>query len=104
MDLMKKIRKDPRVEIRMEFKKTLLSMHSGWRISMCYSFDISKSQLKVVQRKDISLQKMFDMMKNTCQARRENVKLHKFYKNIIETMLLKYISLTKLQVKALGWV
>jgi len=102
--LMKKIRKDPRVEIQMEFKKKLLSMNLGWGVSMCYSFNITSGQLKVVQRDDISLLKMFDMMKNTSQARRENIKLHDFYKNIIETMLLKYISLTSPEIHVLGSV
>jgi len=101
-DLMKRIRRDPRVEICMEFKRKILSMNVGWGISMCYSFDITNAQLKVVQRKDISLKRMFDMMKKTSQALRENLKLHDFYKSIIETMLLKYISITKLKVKVLG--
>jgi len=103
-DLMKKIRKDPRVEIYMEFKRTLLSMNMGWGISMCYSFDITEAQRKVVERKDISLRKMFDMMKNTSQALRENVKIYDFYKSVIETMLLKYMSLTTKQVKVTKWV
>jgi len=93
--LMKRIRKDPRVDIQTEFHRTLLSMNMGWGVSTCYSFDISSAQLKVMKRNDISLEKLFKMMKNTYQARREKIKITDFYKNVIETMLLKYISMTE---------
>jgi len=95
LSLMKRIRKDPRVIIEKEFTKKLLSMNMGWGVSTCYSFNITKAQLGVVKRDDITLEKLFTMMKNTYQARREKLKLHTFYKNVIDTMLLKYISTTK---------
>merc|ERR1719494_517186 len=78
LSLMKRIRKDPRVVIEMEFKKKLLSMNMGWGVSTCYSFDITPAQLRVVKREDISLVKMFQMMKNTYQVRREKLKLNSF--------------------------
>jgi len=93
--LMKRIRKDPRVDIQKEFHKTLLSMNMGWGVSTCYSFDVTPAQLKVIARSDISLERLFGMMKYTYQAKREKLKLTDFYKNVIETMLLKYISMTK---------
>jgi len=92
MSLMKRIRKDPRVVIYKEFKKELLSMNHGWGISMCYSFDITSAQLRLVQSDNVSLESMFDMIKNTYEVRKENVKLQAFYKNINETMLLKFMS------------
>jgi len=93
--LMRRIRKDPRVVIDKEFHKKLLSMNMGWGISTCYSFTITSAQLRIVKRDDISLERMFQMMKNTHQARREKLKIHDFYKNVIETMLLKYASMEK---------
>jgi len=95
LSLMKRIRKDPRVHIEKEFHKTLLSMNVGWGYSTCYSFAITPGKLRVVQRSDISLENMFGMMKNTYRAVREKLELRKFYKNVIETMLLKYVFMTK---------
>jgi len=95
LSLMKRIRKDPRVIIEKEFKKRLLSMNSSWRVSTCYAFHICPAQLRILKRDDITLKKMFHSMKNTYQVRQENVKLTTFYKNVIETMLLKYILLTE---------
>jgi len=93
--LMKRIRKDPRVVIYKEFVKKQLSMHVGWAISMCYSFEITSAQLSLVQDTDLTMEEMFDMMKNTYQVRRESLNLPSFYKEIIETILLKYISITE---------
>jgi len=91
LSLMKRIRNDPRVDIEREFTKKLLSMNVGWNISTCYSFTITPAKLRIVQRRDISLESMFGMMKNTYKAKREKMKLSEFYKNVIETMLLKYV-------------
>jgi len=95
---MKRIRKDPRVDIHKEFVNEQLSMEIGWSISMCYSFEITTAQLSLLQDNDLSMQDMFDMMKNTHEVRRENANLHAFYKQIIETMLLKFISITDKQM------
>jgi len=95
LGLMKRIRKDPRVEIHKEFFKEQLSMHIGWSISMCYSFEITSAQLRLVQDTDLSMREMFDMMKNTHEVTRESLDLPSFYKEIIETILLKFISITE---------
>merc|ERR1719419_1227666 len=93
--LMKRIRKDPRVVIYKEFVKKQLSMHVGWAISMCYSFEITSAQLSLVQNTDLTMEEMFAMMKNTYQVRQESLNLPSFYKEIIETILLKFISITE---------
>jgi len=95
LSLMKRIRKDPRVIIEKEFIKRQLTMHLGWAISMCYSFEITSAQLSLVQDEDISMEEMFDMMKNTYEVREERLNLPNFYKETIETILLKYISITE---------
>merc|ERR1719295_277396 len=95
LGLMKRIRNDPRVEIYKEFFKEQLSMHIGWSISMCYSFEITSAQLRLVQDTDLSMREMFDMMKNTHEVRRESLDLPSFYKETIETILLKFISITE---------
>jgi len=93
--LMKRIRKDPRVVIYKEFVKEQLSMETGWAMSMCYSFENSSAQLGLVQDADLTIQDMFNMMKDTYQVRKENLNLHAFYREIIETILLKYIAMSK---------
>jgi hypothetical protein len=92
--LMERIRKDPRVTIKMEFKKKLKTMHLGWQLSMCYSFEITSTERQLIQNEKISLEKMVDMMRNTYQVRQENLDVTAFYKHIIECILLKYISST----------
>eukprot|EP00495_Collosphaeridae_sp_1-RS-2012_P003473 TRINITY_DN2882_c0_g1_i2.p1 TRINITY_DN2882_c0_g1~~TRINITY_DN2882_c0_g1_i2.p1 ORF type:complete len:111 (-),score=20.25 TRINITY_DN2882_c0_g1_i2:23-355(-) len=94
-NLMKRIRKDPRVDIHKEFLNEQLSMEKGWSVSMCYSFEISSAQLSLLQDDDLTLEDMFNMMKNTHEVRRETLNLPGFYKEIIETMLLKFISVTE---------
>lgn len=62
---------------------------------MCYSFEITSAQLRLVQDSDLTLEEMFDMMKNSYEVRQENLNITGFYKEIVETILLKYISLTE---------
>jgi len=93
--LMKRIRKDPRVVIYKEFVKEQLTMNIGWAISMSYSFEISSAQLDLHQDKDLTMEDLFDLMKNTYEVRQKSLNLVSFYKEIIETMLLKYISITE---------
>merc|ERR1719510_1970791 len=92
--LMERIRKDPRVTIEEEFSKNLLTMNIGWELSMCYSFEITSSERSLITSDDVSIEKMFDMMKNTYQARNEKLDIPAFYKHIIECILLKYMSST----------
>jgi len=95
LSLMERIRKDPRVVIYKEFIKEQLSMNVGWAISMCYSFELTSAQMELVQDKELTLEEMFDMMKNTYQVRQESLNLPCFYKQIIETILLKFIFITE---------
>jgi len=89
LSLMKRIRKDPRVVIHKEFIKEQRSMHIG-----CYSFEITSVQLKLVQDNNLTVDEMFQMMKNTYQASQENLYIPSFYKEIMETILLKFIAVT----------
>jgi len=92
---MKRTRKDPRIVIKKEFVKKQLSMHLGWGISMHYSFEITSSQLRLVQDDDLTMEELFDMMKNSDQVIRERLNIQSFYKEITDTILLKFISLTE---------
>jgi len=91
--LMARIRKDPRVSIYKEIQKNLRTMNTGWNVSMSYSFDITTEQYEIASNEDISLQQMFHSMKNTYEIRREGRELKEFYKIIVDTFLLKYISI-----------
>merc|ERR1719317_870684 len=91
--LMANIRKDPRVVVSKEFQRELQTMNLGWNLSMCSSFQITEEQFCLIANDDITLEKMFDGMKNTCEVRRGGSKLNEFYKTIVETFLLKYISI-----------
>jgi len=51
--------------------------------------------MELVQDNDLTLEEMFDMMKNTYQVRQEGLNLPSFYKQIIETILLKFICITE---------
>lgn len=92
--LLDRIKKDPRVVIHKVFLKTQQAMHMGWSLSMCYSFEISPAQLELVQKTELTLEEMFDMMKNTYEACEENLNVQEFYKEIMETILLKFIAVT----------
>jgi len=89
--LMAKIRKDPRVVVYQEFRRKLQTMNPGWNISMCYSFQISLEQYRLIADDDITPEQMFNIMKNTHEVRREGWELSQFYKTIVETFLLKYM-------------
>lgn len=91
--LMAKIRKDPRVVVYREFRRRLNTMNPGWNISMCYSFELTNEQYQLIADEDITLEQMFNSMKNTYEIRREGWKLREFYKTIVDTFLLKYISI-----------
>lgn len=90
--LMKRIWRDPRVVIEKVFRKKMMTMHAGWQLSMCYSFDITTTERQLIKNKDVSLEKIFEMMKNTYEVRKENLDVTLFYKHIIECILLKYVS------------
>jgi len=91
--LIAKIRKDPRVSVYKVFQRKLQTMNPGWNISMCYSFQITTEQYRLIADNDVTPEQMFDSMKNTYEVRREGWKLNEFYKTTVETFLLKYISM-----------
>jgi len=90
--LMARIEKDPRVYIWKVFRKTLRTMNIGWKISMCYSFEITSEQYKLVADDNVSPEQMFNSMKNTYEALLEGWKVDEFYRTTVETFLLKFIS------------
>jgi len=100
--LMAKIRNDPRVVVHREFQRKLKTMNPGWNVSMCYSFEITSEQYQLIADDDISLEQMFNSMKNTYEIRRAGWKLSEFYKTVVDTFLLKYISVTE-NVKFQRW-
>jgi len=91
--LMAKIRGDSRVVIYKEFRRKLQSMNHGWNVQMCYSFDLTNEQYQLIADDDITPEQMFQSMRNTYQIRRAGWKLREFYKTVVETFLLKYISM-----------
>jgi len=93
ISLMKKIRKDPRVSVHKVFQRKLQTMNPGWNLSMCYSFQITTEQYRLIANDDVTPEQMFNSMKNTHEVRREGWKLNEFYKTTVETFLLKYISI-----------
>jgi hypothetical protein len=92
-NLMAKIKKDPRVNVHKVFRRKLQTMNLGWNLSMCYSFQITTEQYRLIADGDVTLKQMFDGMKNTCEVLREGWNLNKFYKATVDTFLLKYISI-----------
>jgi len=91
--LMKNIRKDPRVIIHSELKKTILSMNLGWNISRCYTFEPTMDQYKMIADVDTTPEQMFNNMKKTLEILHEGGKLKEFYKMTVDTFLFKYISI-----------
>jgi len=59
---------------------------------MCYSFEVTSGQMKIIQDDDLSIADVFGMMKNTHEAIREKLHLPDFYKEIMQTILLQYIA------------
>jgi len=101
ISLMRNIRKDPRVVIHKEFRKKLHTMNLGWNISMCYTFHITTEQYRLIADDDVTPEQMFNSMKNSYEVRREGWKLNEFYKTIVDTFLLKYISIhEKMQMRS----
>ena len=91
--LMENIRKDPRVIVYSEFRKRLQTMNLGWNVSMCYAFQITTEQYKLIADEEITPEQMFNSMKNSYEVRREGWRLNEFYKSSVDTFLLKYISI-----------
>jgi len=103
VSLMENIRKDPRVIVYSEFRKSLQTMNLGWNISMCYAFQITSEQYNLIADDDVTPEQMFNSMKNSYEVRREGWRLNEFYKTIVDTFLLKYISIEdKVKLKRVG--
>jgi len=94
LSLMERIRKDPRVVIHNEFVKRQVSMHLGWAMMMCYSFEINPSQMEIIQDHELTLEDIFEMMKDTYEVQQEGKDLQNFYHEMVETILLKFIAIT----------
>jgi len=91
--LMERIQRDKRVIIEKVFTKRLLTMNLGWEVSMSYSFNLSPVDLRLIKNPNLSMEQLFDNITSTYEIKRLGVKLSKFYRNTIEIILLKYISL-----------
>merc|ERR1719233_550265 len=101
--LMRKILKDPRVTVHKVFRRNLRTMNLDWNMSMCYTFELTTEQFEMITDDDVSLDQMFNSMKNSYEVRREGWKLSELYKTIVETFLLKYVSMKeKLKFKRVG--
>merc|ERR1719419_1712085 len=95
MSLLERIRKDFRVIIEKEFIRKIQTMNIGWEMSMCYSFNLTQEDLVMIQNHHLSLYQLFDSITNTYEIKRVGVNLPKFYRSIVDIMLLKYISLDR---------
>jgi len=102
--LMERFLKDPRVIITKVIKRESTTKYVGWQLSMCYLFEITSAERQLIKNKEVSLEKMIDMMmssekkidmtKNIYQVKLENLDVPYFYKHLIECILLKYILIT----------
>jgi len=90
--LMERIKRDKRVIIEKVFTKRL-TMNLGWEVSMSYSFNLSPVDLGLIKNPNLSMEQLFDNITSTYEIKRLGVKLSKFYRNTVDIILLKYISL-----------
>jgi len=91
--LMERIKRDDRVIIEKVFRKRLIKVNLGWEVSMSYSFNLSPADLGLIKNPNLSMEQLFDNITSTYEIKRLGVKLSKFYRNTVDTILLKYISL-----------
>jgi len=91
--LMANIRKDKRVKIYKELSKRLSALNHRWHVAMCYTFQKNPEQFLVTEAEDRTLTEIFDSLKNTFEVRLKGCKINDFYKNAVDTLLLKYISM-----------
>jgi len=89
--LMERIKRDKRVIIEKVFSKRL-TMNLGWEASMSYSFHLSPLD-GLIKNPNLSMEQLFENMTSTYEIKRLGVKLSKFYRNTVDIILLKYISL-----------
>jgi len=93
--LMERIKKDSRVVIEKEFTRKIQTMNVGWELSMSYSFNLTQEDMAMIKNPRLSLDQLFENITNTYEVKRVGVKLPKFYRNTVDIMLLKYISLDR---------
>jgi len=91
--LMANIRKDKRVTIYKELSKRLSVLNHRWHVAMCYTFQKNPEQFWLKEDEARTLTEMFDSLKNTFDIRLEGCKINDFYKNAVDALLLKYISM-----------
>jgi len=93
VSLMERIKRDKRVIIEKVFTKRLLKMNLGLEVSMSYSFSLSPADLGLIKNPNLSMEQLFDNITSTYEIKRLGVKLSKFYRDTVDIILLKYISL-----------
>jgi len=93
--LMERIKKDPRVVIEKVFTRKIQTMNVGWELSMSYSFNLTQEDMAMIKNPHLSLDELFENITNTYEVKRMGVTLPKFYRNTVDIMLLKYISLDR---------
>jgi len=91
--LMERIKRDDRVIIEKVFRKRLIKVNLGWEVSMSYSFNLSPADLGLIKNPNLSMEELFGKITSTYEIKRLGVKLSKFYRNTVDIILLKYISL-----------
>jgi len=91
--LMERIQRDKRVVIEKVFTKRLLTMNLGWEVSMSYSFNLSSADLGLIKNPNLTMEQLFGNITSTYEIKRLGVKISKFYRNTVDIILLKYISL-----------
>lgn len=97
--LMSKIRKDPRITIYKEFEKRLKTMKLSGDMTMCYSFEVAMQHFLFLVDENTTPEQMFRAMKNTYEAMREGWKLNEFYKKVVDTFLMKFISVREKELR-----
>jgi len=98
--LLERIKKDPRVVIDKLYSKDLLTMNAGWEMSMCYSFQKTRMELDFIDNADVSLDQVFDEIKNTHKIKHDRLlQLRQFYMHTINMFTMKYMSVVEQQRK-----
>jgi len=94
MSLLERNKRDPRVVIEKVYIRDLLTMNTGWGMSMAYSFQKTRMQHDFIDDPEVSLEHVFNLIKNTNQIKQERLlTLQQFYIHTINMFLMKYMSL-----------
>jgi len=94
MSLLERIKKDPRVVVEKVYTRDLQTMHTGWDMSMGYSFQKTREQHDFIDNKDVSLEQVFNRIPNTHKITEEgSLTLPQFYMHTINMFVMKYMSL-----------